>query len=144
MKDGIILKKNIKLSRPDYFQGILQLREIDDNVLEFVHDQISKRNDVAITRTVKLPNGVDLYVTSQKYIRTLGKKLMESFGGELKISSKLHTTNRQGKELYRVNVLFKLPRFKIGDIVNVKGEQVKLIRLGRRIFAKRWLPEERL
>ena len=74
----------MKLARSDYYQGILQLRDINDEIISFVRNQIKKRKDeVAITKTVKLPNGLDLYITSQKFIRVLGKKLKDSFGGEL-------------------------------------------------------------
>lgn len=126
----------MKLPRPDYYQGILQLRDINDEILNFVRNQIKKRSDTAVTKTVKFSNGVDLYITSQKFIRILGKKLKESFGGELKITSKLHTRNKQGKDLYRVNVLFKLSKYKKGDVVSVRGDKVRLIRIGKKIFAK--------
>ncbi len=126
----------MKLPRPDYYQGILQLRDINDEILNFVHNQVKKRVDAAITKAVRLDNGVDLYITSQKFIRILGKKLKESFGGELKITSKLHTKSRTGKELYRVNVLFKLSKYKKGDVVTVRGDKVRLIRIGKKIFAK--------
>lgn len=130
----MINKKN--LPRPNYYQGILQLRDVNDEIISFVHNQIQKRHDAAITKTVKIANGVDLYITSQKFIRILGKKLKESFGGEMKISSKLHTKSRQGKDLYRVNVLFKLSKFRKGDVVSVRGDKVKLIRIGKKIFAR--------
>ena len=136
---GIIDKspnKKLKLSRPNYYQGILQLRNINDEVIRFVNNQIKKRGDVAITKTVRFPDGVDLYITSQKFIRILGKKLKESFGGELKVSAKLHTRNKQGKDLYRVNVLFRLLKYKKGDIVSVRGERLRLISTGRKIFAR--------
>lgn len=126
----------MKLSRPDYFQGILQLRDINDEMLAFVQNQIKKRSDVAITKTVKFPNGIDLYITSQKFIRILGKKLKDSFGGELKISSKLHTRSKQGKDLYRVNALFRPSRYKKGDTVSVRGDNVRLISIGKKIFAR--------
>ena len=112
------------------------MRDVNDEIISFVRNQVTKRNDVSITKTVKFPNGLDLYMTSQKFIRILGKKLKESFGGELKISSKLHTKNRQGKELYRVNVLFRLSKYRAGDIVSVRGENVRLISIGRMIFAR--------
>ncbi len=126
----------MKLSRPDYYQGILQLRDVNEEILGFVQNQIKKRSDVAITKTIKYANGVDLYMTSQKFIRILGKKLKDSFGGELKISAKLHTRNKQGKDLYRVNVLFKLSKYKKGDIALVRGDEVRLINIGKKIFAR--------
>ena len=114
----------------------MQLRDVNNEILDFVGKQIRKRNDVAITRTVKYANGVDLYLTSQRFIKALGKKLRESFGGQLKISSKLHTKNRQGRELYRVNALFRLPKYKAGDVVSIRGDEVKLLRIGAKIFAR--------
>lgn len=126
----------MNIPRSNYYQGILQLRDVDDKILNFVNNQIKNRADAAITRTVKFSNGMDLYITSQKFIRLLGKKLKDSFGGELKISSKLHTRNRQGKDLYRVNVLFRLLKYKVGDTVSVRGDRLRLISIGKKIFAR--------
>ena len=126
----------MKLSRPNYYQGILQLRDVNDEMLSFVQNQIKKRNDVAITKAVKFPNGIDFYITSQKFIRIVGKKLRDRFGGELKISSKLHTRSKEGKDLYRINVLFRPLRYKRGDIISVRGDEVKLLHVGRRVFAR--------
>lgn len=125
------------LPRSNYFQGILQLRDVNDEIMAFVHNQIKKRKDeVAVTKTVSFPNGVDLYITSQKFIRILGKKLKENFGGELKVSEKLHTRNKQGKDLYRINVLFRLLKYNVGNIVNIRGEDVRIISMRSKIFGK--------
>jgi len=126
----------MKLPRSDYYQGILQLRDVNEEIVGFVHRQIAKRNDVAITKTVKLSNGSDFYITSQKFIRVLGKKLKDSFGGELKVSSRLHTRNKVGKALYRVNVLFKLSKYNKGDTITVRGDQFRILSLGQKIFAR--------
>ena len=56
-------QKKLKFARSNYYQGILQLRDVNDEMLSFVHNQIKKRGDVAITKTVNLPNGRDLYIT---------------------------------------------------------------------------------
>lgn len=125
-----------ELPRPDYYQGVLQLRDINEEILRFTYNQIKKSGNVAVTKTVEHPNGLDLYITSQKFIRILGKKLKDGFGGELKISSKLHTKNRQGKDVYRINVLFRLSKYKKGDIVLVRGDKLRLISIGRKIFAR--------
>lgn len=127
--------QKVKFARPNYYQGILQLRDVNEEILNFVENQIQKRPDAAITKRVDLPNGVDLYITSQKFIRILGKKLRESFGGEIKVSSKLHTRSKTGRDLFRVNVFFRLPKYKRGDIIEIRGEKVKLLQTGNRIFA---------
>ena len=124
-----------KFARPNYYQGILQLRDVNDEILNFVANQIKKREDVAVTKAVKLQNGIDLYITSQKFIRILGKKLRDSFGGEIKVSAKLHTRSKTGKDLFRVNVFFRLPKYKRGDIIEIRGDKVKLLQTGNRIFA---------
>lgn len=124
------------LPRANYYQGILQLRDVNEEIISFVRNQLKKRGDVFITKTVKNPNGVDLYITSQKFIRILGKKLKDSFGGELKISSKLHTRNKQGKELYRVNVLFRLLKYKVGSVVSIRGEDIRILSMGSKIFGR--------
>ena len=126
----------IRHSRANYYQGILQLRDVNEEIISFVYNQIRKRDDVAIAKTIKFPNGLDLYITSQRFIRMLGKKLRDSFGGELKISSKLHSRSKEGKELHRVNVFFRLSKYKRGDIVEVRGDKVKLISMGKNIFAR--------
>ena len=125
----------LKLPRPNYYEGILQLRDINDEIINFVRNQIKKRGNVYITKTVKFSNGIDLYMSSQKFIRILGKKLKKSFGGELKISSTLHT-RRHGKDLYRVNLLFKLTKYKKGSIISVRDERLRIISMGRKIFAR--------
>ncbi len=128
--------KKVYLQRANYFQGILQLRDVNEEIVSFVHNQMKKRGDVAVTKTVKFSNGFDLYITSQKFIRIIGKKLKESFGGELKVSAKLHTRNKQGKDLYRVNVFFKTLRHRKGDIVTIRGDKVRLLSIGKKIFAR--------
>ncbi len=127
--------KQLKFSRSNYYQGILQLRNVNEEMLSFVYNQIKKRDDVAITKIVNLPSGKDLYITSQKFIKILGKKLRESYGGQITTSSKLHTRSKSGRDLYRVNVLYRPAKYKRGDIVVVRGDKVKLLYVGKRIFA---------
>ncbi len=133
---GIKPAQKLKFARPNYYQGILQLRDVSDQIMGFVYSQIHKKEDVAITKTVNYHNGRDLYLTSQKFVRVLGKKLKESFGGELKVSSKLHTRSKSGKDLFRVNALYRPFKYKRGDIVLIRGDEVKLLQVGSRIFAR--------
>ena len=134
-KQSKIEKKKPKLARPNYYQGILQLRDVNDEIYDFVYNLLSKREDVAVTKTVKYPNGMDLYITSQKFITIMGKKLKESFGGELKVTSRLHTRSRTGKDLFRVTALYRPSKYKRGDIIVVRGDKVKLLQFRRMIFA---------
>ncbi len=122
--------------RPDYYQGILQLREVTEEMTKFLYNQLKKRPDVSIAKTVKFSNGMDFYASSNQFIISVGKKLKESFGGELKTSSKLHTRNKQGKELYRVNVFFKPLKHRKGDIVCIRGDDIRILSIGKKIFGR--------
>ena len=94
---------------PQYFEGILQLRNPNEEVLNFISNQFKRNEKVWIAKQERLKTGIDLYISSNKFLLALGKKLKKSFKGELKTSRKLHTKNRlTSKNVYRVTVLFRL------------------------------------
>ena len=120
-----------------YFEGILQLRNPNSLVMEFINRQMENKKGVFISKEVKLTNGVDLYFSSQRFLSNLGHKLQKTFGGELKINSSLHTRNHlTSKDLYRVNVYFRLPTVKKGDIVKIRGEEFEIIGMGKKVIGK--------
>ncbi|MBU1103947.1 MAG: 60S ribosomal export protein NMD3 [Nanoarchaeota archaeon] len=91
----------------DYYEAIIQLRPPTEEIIAFIKNQCKKRKE-AITKIVTLKTGIDLYITSQKFARTLGAKLKRNFGGELKITKKIHTKDRQtSKDIYRATILFR-------------------------------------
>ena len=93
----------------DYYEAIIQLRPYKKEVLDFVRNKIAKRKNVFISKETELKTGIDLYISSQKFARALGKKLKKSFKGELKTTRKLFSRNRQtSKDIYRVTVCFRL------------------------------------
>jgi NMD protein affecting ribosome stability and mRNA decay len=121
----------------DYYEGILQLRNPNNEVIKFIKNKIRKKEGIFITKEKKVNNGIDFYLPSQKYLQIIGKKLKKNFCGELKISSKLHTKNRlTSKNVYRVNVLFRLAKCNVGDILNFKGDKIKILKMGKKILAK--------
>ncbi len=94
---------------PQYFEGTLQLRNPNEEVLNFISNQFKRNEKVWIAKQERLKTGIDLYVSSNKFLLKLGKKLKKSFKGELKTSRTLHTKNRlTSKNVYRVTVLFRL------------------------------------
>ena len=94
----------------DYFEGTLQLRNIGDEVVEFAVKEIEKNENANIAKISKVTNGIDIYVAPQKLLRSIGNKLQHHFSGQLIVSRKLHTRSRvTSKDLYRVNVLFRIP-----------------------------------
>ena len=94
---------------PQYFEGILQLRNPNEEVLNFIRNQFKNNKKAWIAKEEGLKTGIDLYVSSNKFLLSLGKKLKKSFKGELKTSRKLYSKNRlTSKNVYRVTVLFRL------------------------------------
>jgi|TARA_Y100000310_G_scaffold336554_1_gene421416 nonsense-mediated mRNA decay protein 3 len=121
----------------DYFEGTLQLRNIGDEVVEFAVKEIEKNENANIAKISKVTNGIDIYVAPQKLLRSIGNKLQHHFSGQLIVSRKLHTRSRvTSKDLYRVNVLFRIPKFKKGDIIEYKGDKIKVISIQKKVFAK--------
>jgi len=93
----------------EYYEGILQLRNPNEEVINFIRNQFKNNEKVWIAKQEKLKTGIDLYVSSNKFLLRLGKKLKKSFKGELKVSRKLHSKDRMtSKTIYRVTVCFKL------------------------------------
>ena len=98
----------IPIEKSGYYQSILQLRPCKEEVINFVINQI-KKNNIQIGKKVELKEGLDLYLSSNKFTLALGKKLKKSFKGSLKISKKLFTRDRlTSKKVYRITVCFRL------------------------------------
>jgi NMD protein affecting ribosome stability and mRNA decay len=133
------MEKTKTMFHNKYFQGILQLRDHDKELVEYIQNIIDKegRNDIYLSRIIKVRGGTDLYLTSNKFLRKLGKRLLREIEGELKESEKLFTRDKQtGKNIYRLNVLFRPSRIKKGTIVTFKGKKVKVTSIGARVQLK--------
>lgn len=121
----------------DYFEGILQIRHGNQELLKWVQDRIKADGRARVAKEKKVKNGVDVYISDQHYLQNLGRQLKHKFIGILKVSKRLHTTDKMtSKLLYRVTVLFKVLPFKRGDIVTLHGEQVEVLNIGNRAQVK--------
>src|SRR3989344_8751765 len=98
-------------SNPKYFEAIMQLRPYDDAVFEFIENDIKrmKNDSIFISRVEKLKTGIDIYISSQKYARSLGQKMQRAFRDwTVLITKKFQTVSRfQSKDLYRATILFR-------------------------------------
>lgn len=122
-----------------YFEGILQLRSSNEEVLSKAHAYVmddsinAKAKGVFINNVEDVKNGVDVYYSSQKYIKNLGSRLVKQFGGILKVTPTLFSHNKQtSKDLYRVTVAVHFPDFIIGDVIKVDKKIIKLTGLGKK------------
>ena len=92
-----------------YFEAVLQLRNPNDEAVNCIVNAVNKRKDVFIAKKSKVKGGIDFYISSQRYTRSLGKLLKKSFKGELKVTRRLYGVDRQtSKLIYRGTVLFRI------------------------------------
>ena len=122
---------------PQYFEGVLQLRNPTEEILDFVDKAIKKDENVWIAKKKEQKNGIDLYLSSNKFLKAIAKKLKNSFSGELIETSTLFSRNRlTQKELRRGCILFRYYKVKRGDIITVRSEKYKVISIGKDILVK--------
>ena len=92
-----------------YYEAVLQLRNPNKEAINCIVNAINKRKDVFIAKQAKVEGGIDFYISSQRFTRSLGKKLKKSFKGELKESKRLYGMNRQtSRQVYRGTILFRI------------------------------------
>ena len=100
-----------------YFEGTLQLRNPSKGVLDFIDASLIK-SKVSVAKTIRHKNGMDMYLSSNKFVLKLAKQLHDRFGSTNKISRKIFTRDKQtSKEVYRLTVLTEFPMITKGDVV---------------------------
>ncbi len=117
-----------------YYEAILQLREPDHSVIEFVEGAVKSaaadNREIFISKRKQVTNGWDFYISLKGFAVEVGRALFRTFGGELKITKKLFTQHRQtSKLLYRITVLFRMAPFKPGDLVLLDGNAFRITAL---------------
>jgi NMD protein affecting ribosome stability and mRNA decay len=122
--------------RPEYYEGTLQLRNPTEEVLDFVEKAIRKDGNVRIAKTTKLPNGYDLRLSSQAFLKNLGRKLKENFGGELVQSIKETGRNRHGKAQVRLSILFRQYPFRKNSTVIYRGDEYTVMEMAHKVRIK--------
>lgn len=94
-----------------YYEAILQLRPYDKNIYNFVLSEIENYKNVFITQTEIKKYGIDLRLTSARFVEDIAKKLKRKFGGDIIKSKKLYGFSRtKGKIVYRLTVCFRLKK----------------------------------
>ncbi|MCJ7640181.1 MAG: hypothetical protein MUO70_10010 [Euryarchaeota archaeon] len=80
-------------------------------------DLVQKTDRLAfIAKTIWLREGLDLYIGSVKAAKRIARALLREMGGTISDSAKL-TGRRDGKDVYRVTYLVRLPEFPTGTII---------------------------
>jgi len=115
-----------------YYEATLQLRDISQEVVDFVEDEIA-RTKLYVAKVVELKNGIDYLLSDNGLTRALGKTLQQKFGGDLKVTASLFS-QRDGKDIYRVTVLFREASYRKGDSVEYQGDSYEVKLMGKDIL----------
>jgi|SRR3989338_3246957 len=115
----------------DYFEAIIQLRDGSEEMEDFSREELRKAK-VNISKTVQVKNGVDLYVADARVAKLLGRKLQSKYGGHFLVTASLFS-RKDGRNIYRVTVLFRQAGFKKGDTVSYKGDTYLVLLMDKKI-----------
>jgi nonsense-mediated mRNA decay protein 3 len=134
-----------------YHEAIIQIRsesrdltkkelgDISTAVASLVEDLRTKGNRALfITDIGEEHGGLDFYISERSAGLVIAKTIKDRYGGEIKQSSK-NIGMKDGKQLFRMTYLVRLPRFIKGDflkfdnsffyVISVHGNKVKMINL---------------
>lgn len=112
-----------------YFESIIQVRsrnrplergEIDElmGYIEMrVESAAEQSRDMFISKVEELHGGFDVYLSSNSLGRAIARELAAMHGAEFKESSSL-VGKKEGKDVYRMTFLVRLPTYRLGDIVS--------------------------
>ena len=115
-----------------YYEAVLQLREVGEEVVDYVEDEIFKHR-IPVAKKKKAKNGWDYYLADNDFTKALGKRLQQQFGGENTVTASLFG-QKDGKDIYRLTILFRGISFRKEDFVEFKGERYKVKILGKDIL----------
>lgn len=76
-----------------------------------------------VSREQLLKEGLDIYVSSAEYGQRISRAIVKSLGGSFSESKKLYG-RKDGREIYRVTFLVRLPGFQQGDVVAIGDKRL--------------------
>jgi nonsense-mediated mRNA decay protein 3 len=118
-----------------YYEAILQVRgqernlpkdveqEIDRFVTERVGAMRKSSREVFLSKVAKVKGGLDFYFSTISSARGVSRDLQDAYCAEYKESSSLWG-RRDGKDIYRMTYLVRLPGMSKGDIVLFEGREL--------------------
>ncbi|MEK6950237.1 MAG: NMD3-related protein [Nanoarchaeota archaeon] len=123
--------RTIAHKHPMYYEAILQLRDVSSAVITFTEAEFL-HHKIPLAKRDAVQHGYDYYVADSKFTKALGKRLQQQFGGELLVTASLYG-QKDGKEIYRLTILFRAASFRKGDLVSYKGGGYIVQALGKEI-----------
>ena len=123
-----------------YYEAILQVRAagraLGEEELAAVRAKVAElsqkgdREDF-IGKEAEVDGGLDFQLGKLMRGKTMARALAAQLGGKVTESSKI-VGNKEGRELYRVTFLLRLPGFRAGDFVKLDGRMLLVTHIGPR------------
>ena len=117
-----------------YYEAIIQLRLVDEEFC-YLLEKACMKDKIYIAKAMDVRNGYDYYVGDNRWAMNFGKHLQKTYGGELQFTRSLFS-ERDGKKMWRVTVLYRQMPFKKGDRVVYNGEEWDVISMVKGIMLK--------
>jgi nonsense-mediated mRNA decay protein 3 len=134
-EESVILKREAceRCSRiaGGYYAAIVQIRA-DYRVP--TEKELAKAEDIAysslgeddfVSKEQMLKEGLDIYVSSAEYGYRISRAVVKKLGGSFFESRKLYG-RKDGRDIYRVTLLVRLPGFQKGEIVEVRERRISV------------------
>jgi len=122
-----------------YFEGVLQIRNATPEINDFIKNDLHKNKSrgVHVNKEVDIDGtgaNVDYYYTDKKYLKVISEKLRKNFGARIKHNAQLFSIDWEtSKNLYRLNVLVELPKYRKNDVIKMDEQLYKIISMDEKI-----------
>ena len=112
----------------NYFEAIVQLRPsgqrfseeereaVLHRALSFVEGAAKDNREAFVAKVTQTHGGFDLYVSTISLGKSLSRDLVSTYGAEYKESSSIQG-QKDGRDIYRVTYLVRLPPYRVRDIL---------------------------
>ena len=123
-----------------YYEGILQVRNADHMVKNWLHSFLKKsfNKGIIINNIVEKGSSIDLFFANKKNIQRVARKMERVFGAFIETNPSIHTRDRQTqKDVYRISTLVQIPSFREKDVVSLDEHTLYITRLGNQIKARK-------
>jgi nonsense-mediated mRNA decay protein 3 len=107
---------------------IVQIRQFIEGFIVTLQEQ--GHRTLFIADVEETHGGIDFYLSDKQAGSTIAKKVQEKYGGVITTSSK-NTGMKDGKQLYRVTYLLRLPPYRQNDFVKYNGEYFYILSISQ-------------
>jgi NMD protein affecting ribosome stability and mRNA decay len=122
-----------------YFEGILQTRNVTDEIVQFIINDAEKQKSkgVHITKEDHIEGAgrnIDYYYTDKGYLKVIAEKLRNHFGATLKHNAQLFSIDWEtSKNLYRLNLLVEFPKYNKNDVLKIDNQLYMIVSMDEKV-----------